>query len=858
MRRSTRLRHREYSHGICLIFGILILGIAGCTNISLPKISPADGAAGDSSGGASLDGGDAGRDAGHGETSGEGAGSDADAKAATDGLKDGASVGDGPSLSDGSGGGSGGAGGGGAGGGGAGGGVADGAVDAPTVQPDAALDVTRLAAVGAPCSASSECAAGNCIDSVCCSGPCVGCNACSHTLTGKDDGVCAPAISGQDPREYCADETKTNQCGNDGTCDGAGACRKMSTSHVCTDASCAGSVFSPVSTCDGAGACTTVKTQDCAPFLCAKSGCAKTCSLQTDCDQTISYCDTTAKTCASKNAPGTPASQPYECTSGFVADGVCCNQDNCGGCMACTKALNGQTDGQCRAVPKDKIAHSACTASALACGATGMCDGAGSCQYIAAGTSCGSTCTAGSVTPKACDGKGTCAAGAATSCGIYACAGNVCGNEKVLGQACTTNTDCDSGFCADNLAGTAKLCCSLSCGTCQGCSASGTGCTKKNNNAPDSACGAVGGPACEIGTCNNAGACQKASPGATCGTSNRYCSGGTCGDCTPNVDCTPANACKKSLTSCTTGVSQCVASNTNVGDGTSCGAGPACSTDGTSKIAAHLCNGGSCTSPSTPCANGCSTGECIPAICGNGTLESPEQCDNGSGNLDSYYCPASVPCNFCNKSCRTTAGAYCGDGITQNPQEACDSGASNSVYGTCSPTCTRCGSLPPGYVPSFYDNYYVSSGLYLWAMQDATLYQFKVYHDGSPYKVELYQVDYALENSTKIWTTRAPATGNVFVNPSGSGYDTVTINGGAGVALSPTAVAGYLLLKTGHSMETPASVQITYGGGADAGGLVVSSSYVVGESLEWYQGTFPAGGGNWRDFTDLQSCLQGL
>ena len=103
---------------------------------------------------------------------------------------------------------------------------------------DAPVDQTLALPVGAACQTNGECTLGNCIDGFCCASACAGCNACSNALTGKANGTCAPALSGQDPHETCADETASNQCGNDGTCDGAGACRKVTTSHTCTQASC--------------------------------------------------------------------------------------------------------------------------------------------------------------------------------------------------------------------------------------------------------------------------------------------------------------------------------------------------------------------------------------------------------------------------------------------------------------------------------------------------------------------------------------------------------------------------------------------------------------------------------------------
>ena len=64
---STRLRHLEYTQGICLTLGILISGLFGCTSISAPKfIKGNSDASGGSSGADALGGGTSGRDAGGG------------------------------------------------------------------------------------------------------------------------------------------------------------------------------------------------------------------------------------------------------------------------------------------------------------------------------------------------------------------------------------------------------------------------------------------------------------------------------------------------------------------------------------------------------------------------------------------------------------------------------------------------------------------------------------------------------------------------------------------------------------------------------------------------------------------------
>ena len=150
-------------------------------------------------------------------------------------------------------------------------GAPDAVVDLTAASPDAFL---RLA-LGAACAVSSECAAGNCVDGVCCDRVCTGCNACQQAFTGSPDGICSPVIIGQDPHNACADETATKPCGNDGACDGVGACRKVSSGHICLPASCSGSTFTPAATCDGAGNCPASSPQDCGSFQCSLTGCLR-------------------------------------------------------------------------------------------------------------------------------------------------------------------------------------------------------------------------------------------------------------------------------------------------------------------------------------------------------------------------------------------------------------------------------------------------------------------------------------------------------------------------------------------------------------------------------------------------------
>lgn len=66
-----------------------------------------------------------------------------------------------------------------------------------------------------------------------------------------------------------------------------------------------------------------------------------------------------------------------------------------------------------------------------------------------------------------------------------------------------------------------------------------------------------------------------------------------------------------------------------------------------------------------------------PAVCGNNSIESGEQCDDG--NTVTETCSyGEESCQVCNATCQTVAGVteYCGDGSITNG-ETCDDGANN-------------------------------------------------------------------------------------------------------------------------------------------------------------------------------------
>lgn len=415
-------------------------------------------------------------------------------------------------------------------GGGAGGGtVTDAPVDQKTPGP-----------VGSACATASDCALGNCIDGVCCATACADCNACANALTGKADGTCAPVLTGRDPHEACADETASNECGNDGTCDGAGACRKVSTSHVCEPGTCTGNAYTPASTCDGRGACTIPTPEDCGSFQCAAAtGCLKSCTSQTDCS-TTSYCKITSGTtgtCTAKNPNGTPATQGFECTSGIVADGVCCNKA-CTGCSACSGApLTGAPAGTCSFVLDGQIAHNACTASGVTCGLDGKCDGAGACRSTPKqGESCNDPANK-CVTGRVCQ-SGACTAGTTTTCppSTLQCRG--AGTCDPATGSCAYPWALDGASCTDNNSCTNDVCQGGSCVSTQ----------IPCNNPP--AC--KQSTTCSGGTCSYTQSVADGTVDYKCPSEKQFCVGGQCAQCISDAQCTSVRR------SCDPSTHQCV------------------------------------------------------------------------------------------------------------------------------------------------------------------------------------------------------------------------------------------------------------------------------------------------------------
>jgi hypothetical protein len=99
------------------------------------------------------------------------------------------------------------------------------------------------------------------------------------------------------------------------------------------------------------------------------------------------------------------------------------------------------------------------------------------------------------------------------------------------------------------------------------------------------------------------------------------------------------------------------------------------------------------------------TGPSFDPICGDGVVETPEECDLGDLNGTGMYCTLECTSNVCGDGyagpgeacddgnqdntdlCTTDCGpTSCGDGVVQD-SEQCDAGKKNSLGGACLPSC---------------------------------------------------------------------------------------------------------------------------------------------------------------------------
>jgi hypothetical protein len=355
----------------------------------------------------------------------------------------------------------------------------------------ATAELFTLVADGVACAAAGDCASGTCLGGMCCDQPCTGaCVACTAAEKGSGaNGVCGPIAAGADPKNGCAVDPQAS-CGTTGACDGAGQCAFYAAGSSCQPSTCAAGVLG-AATCSGGGAC--VHTQKpCAPYVCADAtSCSTSCASDAACAASA-WCRTSDQTCQPDGPLGATCASAAQCQSGSCVEGVCCDGPCNGTCQSCTAA--GKTsgaDGTCGLAKAGMDPHADCAdEGTAACNYDGTCDGLGACKKYSAGTACGPTsCTANTQTGYACNGTGSCLAGASVECTPYACAAGVCltscagGTDCAMaffcaggtcvaqsknGISCATADECLSGHCVDG------FCCNGPCTEqCEACDASG-------------------------------------------------------------------------------------------------------------------------------------------------------------------------------------------------------------------------------------------------------------------------------------------------------------------------------------------------------------------------------------------------
>ncbi len=152
--------------------------------------------------------------------------------------------------------------------------VTDGSLDR---QPD----ITPPSGNGRACSGAGQCGSGFCVDGLCCESSCT--QLCASCAIPGSLGRCTMVAAGDDPDNECLSDG-VSTCGQDGTCNGAGTCRRFAANTVCAAPICTAGVATTERTCDGAGTCRPApQTILCVQYACAPTACKNICVGPTDC-----------------------------------------------------------------------------------------------------------------------------------------------------------------------------------------------------------------------------------------------------------------------------------------------------------------------------------------------------------------------------------------------------------------------------------------------------------------------------------------------------------------------------------------------------------------------------------------------
>jgi hypothetical protein len=419
------------------------------------------------------------------------------------------------------------------------------------------------------------------------------------------------------------------------------------------------------------------------------------------------------------NATGDPCSTWDQCGSAHCADGVCCNSDCTGICMACTTAKTGKPTGQCSLIPLGSNPDGECSA--------GTCNGAGSCNpcgnpgecksghcvdSVCCASACAATCSACAQTktgvpdgqcgfiPLGSDPDNECGSGSEQSCdGAGTC-------RKELGLGCSGAANCFSNQCVDG------VCCATACSSL--CSA----CTAAKTDGTNGTCGFVSAgtdPDSECGTgpdqsCDGTGQCRKHN-GQVCSTSleclTGFCVDGVCCDKACGALCV---ACVQSKTAVADG--QCQAIPLGQDPDEECAGDLGCHVEGQCQVALGLgcshddecksvhCVDGVCCD--TACGDACDVCSVVLGAASDGTCAPAPVSSPGSPSCTPFACNNKI--TICPISCASDAhcagGHYCASGSACQPQKGQGAICNSAAGADClEPGCRVCatGQCVDGY-----------------------------------------------------------------------------------------------------------------------------------------------------------------
>jgi len=504
---------------------------------------------------------------------------------------------------------------------------------------------------GQACTAGTECASGNCVESTCCAVSACGTNLTCANSQGKclkKLGLLCSAKSECSSNE-CTDGTCCNvaACPSGSRCDfgTSGTCKKVN-GQTCTLASECGSGYCVDGYCcnsactDQCAACD-VAPGSCAPVTGAPHGTRTACSGAGSCKATCTGTDAIA--C---HYPGSTLT----CGTASCASGSATLVGTCNGSGSCDQPMASCGVYAC--------GTSACKSSCAAdadCASGYYCAAPACVAKILDGNACsaGNQCRSGNCVDSVCCGSASCASG--STCNSTTRPG-VC--TKNNGQACTTASECGSGFCVDG------FCCNSACtGQCQACNVVAGSCSNVIGSPVGGRTACTGGSGTCAARCDgiSPSACVYPSASTSCGTPS--CTGGVE---TSVSTCDGAGTCKPSSKSC--GAYLC---DTNACK-TSCTASSDCTTG-------YYCKSGACAvkePDGTACLatnpTACASGNCVDGVCCSVSACSGGAKCNTPGSAGTCAKPNGIACS----TSAECGSGFCVDGV------CCDT--------ACSSQCAAC------------------------------------------------------------------------------------------------------------------------------------------------------------------------